>query len=431
MQPTVKFAPHDKQQAFLNAAFSGKYRYLFYGGAAGGGKTWVGLGILLMLCKIYPGSRWCVVRKDLPKLKLNTIPSFLKIVPSTFLRTFNQSNHIAYFANGSEIIFFPENYPQNKDLQHFDGLEVNGFLLEEAGELQEKTFEKAKLRAGRWTLPDGRVPMPLILLTSNPGQGWLKNIFYTPWMKGELPDMYYFEQALMNDNPYLDEEYIKGLVTLDSYTQDRYVKGSWEARDVQKPFAYFFSDSNIVTGTEYTRALPLILSFDFNRDPITCIAAQHRKGGKYPDHARVIREFRLLDSDIYELCDQIKAVYPGAYFLVTGDASGSNSSALVRGALNYYKVIASELKLSVRQIMVPLANPSIKNSRLLVNSILEKHPDFIIDESCQYLIDDLRYCEVDETGDIDKDKNKHMTHLLDCFRYYLNTFFQGFIPEIK
>ena len=69
-----------------------------------------------MLCKVYPNSRWAIVRKDLPTLKRNTIPSFQKIVPRSFMKSYNQDTQTVKFTNGSEIMFFAENYAQDKDL---------------------------------------------------------------------------------------------------------------------------------------------------------------------------------------------------------------------------------------------------------------------------------------------------------------------------
>ena len=53
----VLFKPFPKQQEFIESALSGRYSYLMYGGAAGGGKTYVSMAIAIMLAKFYPGSR--------------------------------------------------------------------------------------------------------------------------------------------------------------------------------------------------------------------------------------------------------------------------------------------------------------------------------------------------------------------------------------
>ena len=421
----VLFEPHPKQEEFIKAVLSFKYKYLLYGGAAGGGKTFVSIATLIILAKFFPGSRWAIVRESLPSLKRTTIPSFFKVCPENFIKSYNQTDQVVTFTNRSQLFFFPENYNADKFLTRFDGLEVNGFVLEEGQELQSKTFEKAKLRAGRHILK--KQPPPLILITCNPSQGWTKTKFYEPFEAGELPGDHYYIKALMADNPSLDQSYIDGLKNLDETTYETFVRGNWEIVGVEKPFAYSFSkQKHVFKGLQIDKLEPLLLSFDFNVDPITCIAGQST-----PDKIRILKEFRLRNSNIYELCEAIKVEFGEQYYIVTGDASGTARSALTRGDLNYYKVIKEELQLSTNQFKVPNFNPSIKNSRVLTNSILSKHLDLLIDSGCNYLIEDLQYVEVGETGDIDKTRDKHRTHLLDCFRYYLFTFHNDFVKLLN
>jgi len=182
------------------------------------------------------------------------------------------------------------------------------------------------------------------------------------------------------------------------------------------PFAYCFSEAKHTGSVHYDPEHYLQLSFDFNVDPITAIAAQDIDG-----QIRIVREFRLQNSNIYELCDQIRAVYPTAVYIITGDATGQSRSALTIGNINYYTVIRQKLYLSEGQIRVPGINPAVSDSRVLTNSVLQNH-NVMINKSCTFLIDDLKYVETTSEGDIDKTKDKHRSHLLDCFRYLLNTF---------
>jgi hypothetical protein len=423
MEKEVIFKPHEKQEKFLVACLSGVFRYIFYGGAAGGGKTYVGLALLILLCKIYPGSRWCVIRKDLGKLKKTTYPTFYKICPKRFLKDGRIVDNTARFTNGSIIMFMGEGFSSDKDLTKFDGLEVNGFLLEEGQELQEKTFEKCKLRAGRHIIEP--YPPTLVLVTGNPTQRWPKKTFITPSKKGELKEPYCFIPAMMDDNPHLPQSYKDALETLDLITYERFVKGNWDIIDVDMPYCYSFNPTTHIKDMgELNHEEPVYLSFDFNVDPITCIASQHPK-----DHSYIYTryEFRLSNSDIWQLCDRINAKLGDYYMIVTGDASGKNRSAMTKDGQNYYTIIKTELGLTDRQVVVPGANPLIKDSRVLCNSLLLRHPSIYVHPECVFLIEDLQYVEVNSKGEIDKDKDKHQTHLLDCWRYYLNSFFKYFV----
>jgi len=395
-----------------------------YGGAAGGGKTFVSIAGLIILAKVFPGSKWHIVRKSLPTLKRTSIPSFLKLCPKRFIRSYNQTDQIVTFTNGSQIVFFPENFFQDPNLTRFDGLETNGFLIEEGQEIQKKTLEKCKLRAGRHIIPGLKVqPKPTIIVTCNPSNNWTKKDVHDPFIEGTLSDEIFYLRATMADNPSLPEDYLKGLENVDDITKAIFIEGSWDVVDVERPFVYSFNRKKTVfKGLEIDPTEPINLSFDFNVDPITCVAGQ-----SYEDKIRIFKEFRLRNSNIYELCEAIKVEFGDQYFVVTGDAAGSARSAMVQGSLNYYQIIQQELDLTTSQFKVPTFNPSVKNSRVLTNSICQNHKDFLIDSSCQYLIEDLETVEATETGDINKTKDARKSHLLDCIRYYLWTFHNNFI----
>lgn len=417
----IAFQPHPKQLEFMDAVFSFKYESLMFGGAAGGGKTFVSLATLIALAKLFPNSKSHVIRESLPSLKRTTIPTFFKLCPKSFIRSYHQTDHIVTFTNGSTLEFFPENFNMDKNLTRFDGLETNFFLIEECQEIQKRTFEKCKLRVGRHIIPNQ--PPRLILLTCNPSQQWPKTEFHEPAMEGKLNPSYFYKRALMIDNPTLPAEYLAAMENLDDVTRAVFVNGDWDVVDVERPFAYGFNKFKTVkTGLKPKSNEPIILSFDFNVDPITCIAGQ-----SFGDSIQIIREFRLRNSDIYQLCQTIRAEFGDVFFYVTGDASGANRSAMTKGSLNYYMIIRDELDLPKSAFRVPSVNPSIKNSRVLLNSILQKHPGFTIDSSCQFLIHDLQNVETTSSGDIDKTSDSKSTHLLDCLRYYLWTFHNDFI----
>jgi hypothetical protein len=117
-----------KQTEAMNAVESEKYNFITFGGAIRGGKSVWGFSALLILCTVHPGSRWCIIREDMEKIRTTSIPSFKKIQPSGVLK---QSPFEYTHPNGSVILFKSENYAQDKDLDWMKGLEVNGFLFEE------------------------------------------------------------------------------------------------------------------------------------------------------------------------------------------------------------------------------------------------------------------------------------------------------------
>jgi hypothetical protein len=227
--PRVAFEASPAQREFADAVFSGKYTVLGYGGGIRGGKTFGVFAILAALCRVFPGSRWAIVRKDLPTIKRNVLPAFHKIRDLTggFIGDVNKSDWIARCANGSEIIFFPESLDTDADLDRWKGLEVNGFVLEEANELAEKSYHKAIERSGAWIVPNGEQPPPLILCTFNPSSTWVRQVFYDPWKHGTLEAPYFFRPALVSDNPYLPQSYLDNLKQMPPAEYKRFVEGDW------------------------------------------------------------------------------------------------------------------------------------------------------------------------------------------------------------
>jgi hypothetical protein len=113
--------------------------------------------------------------------------------------------------------------------------------------------------------------------------------------------------------------------------------------------------------------------------------------------------------------------------IVTGDATGRNSSALVHDNLNYFRIIKAQLGLGDRQMRQPTSNPTLIENRVLVNSAFH-HLDISIDPvNCKALIFDLEHAAVLPDGSLDKSDRSDITKQLDaidCCRYFLNTFFK-------
>lgn len=267
----VDFSSNKKQEEAMLAVQSEKYNLLLYGGAIRGGKTFWGLAALLVLCSVFPKSRWCVIRENNEKIRTTTIPSFTKIEASGVLR---QSPYEYTHPNGSVVLFKSENYASDKELNWMKGLEVNGFLFEEINECQQATLYKAMERAGSWSVP-GRQPFPYILATCNPTQGWVKDLIYTPWKAGTLRENWIYIPAKITDNAAnLDKIYVEGLKNLPMYEYEVYVNGNW---DIQvKTGGEFFKNFELQDHTKPFRVdpdIPIHLSVDSNVMPYIAITA--------------------------------------------------------------------------------------------------------------------------------------------------------------
>lgn len=424
----VLFEPYPKQHEFIEAVFSGKYSFLCYGGAMGGGKSYVCLATLLLLAKAYPGSKWCVIRESVPTLKRTTLETFKKLVPQSFVKSYNQQDQVYTFNNDSQIIFLAEDFKNDKDFDRFKGLEVNGFLLEQIEELQENLLKMCFVRAGRWMI-DKMPPRPLILANVNPTLTWPKQKIFERWSKGTLPEDWFYEPAKISDNPVLfnDVNYMHNVTAhLDDVTKRRLIDGDWSAFAVDKPYLYKFSlDKHVKPAYKPNIHLPILVSFDFNVEPMTALISQ--KVDQMTGY--IFDEIEMKTGSTEEICDIVKAKYKDWYFNmhVTGDATGRNRQAVTEGNLNHYRVIKDKLDLKDIDLLVPKQNPAHKDSRVLGNSVLQ-HANFYITENCEKTISDCVNAQVNEFGELIKTKEQGR-HFFDNYRYIYHSFYPEFITN--
>lgn len=402
-------------------------RYLMYGGGVASGKSVAALTSLLLLCLIYPGSRWAVFRASNNNLEKTTLPSIGRLLAGNNRWKYNGSQGAMSwtYENGSKILFISENFNADPDLNHVLGLEINGAILEEAGELSEKLFDILKTRIGRWKLK--KMPSPLIILTCNPSQNWTKTKFYVPWRNGDIQAPLYFKQALVRDN--IDnlpnaEEYLLALQSMPERERRRLVDGEWvNFVDQNSLFAYSFSRHRHVVypeGPEWLgdRDQWLWLSCDQNKNPLVTMVFQHY-GGTF----RVLDIVKISNGDVYKMAAEIRRRWSGFAYKVTGDASGYSGNAAVSDGMNYYRILASELDIPDDNFEVSRKNPDLIDNGRLVNAAFEKYDMRINSQNCEPLVYDLENCRVTpEMKLMKKDRNDpaQQADALDCLRYGIN-----------
>ena len=299
---------------------------------------------------------------------------------------------------------------------------VKRIVVEESSELHFEDFLELNRRAR------GKDDIQLVFI--------LNPISENHWIKKKLIDSPGYSDRVdvitsnYKDNRFLTEADVLELKALKDINENQYriyVLGEWGIDDRDGKFAYAFDARKHVVGdldvdpSEY-----IYLSFDFNVNPICCTVFQW-----FDNMISVVECIKLADSNIYKLCDHIKAGYPQGIFIVTGDATGKARSAMVKDGLNYYLIIKQELSLRDSQFKVPKVNPRMEENRVLVNACLNSMTIEISENKASSLIYDLLYVEVDSNNKIVKDRSddKKEADALDTFRYYLNTFHKGIISN--
>ena len=232
--PTLKLPrPTPKQELFLTA----DKKYVAFGGARGGGKSFAVRLKAILLCLQYPGIRVMIVRKTYPELTENHIKPLCTILRCYHqdkrerIATYNDSKKNIVFPNGSEILF---RYCENdKSAERFQGLEVHALFIDEATHQSEERFKK--LTACVRGVDD--YPKR-VFLTANPGSeghGWVKRLFVDRrYEDNENPDDYMFIKSLVTDNAPLmasNEDYVKQLEALPPRLRRMWLEGDWSCAE--------------------------------------------------------------------------------------------------------------------------------------------------------------------------------------------------------
>jgi phage terminase large subunit len=208
---------------------------VYYGGAAGGGKSVLGCYWLLKNCFKYKGSRWLMGRSELKNLKKTTLNSFFEVAKAQGLKAdvhykLNQQESTINFPNGSQILMADlYAYPSDPEFDSLGSLEITGAFIDEAPQVSEKAKNIVKSRI-RYKLSEFDLP-PKEFMTGNPSKGWAYNLFYKPFKEGTLRADRQFVQALPGDNPHLPQSYLESLRGLDNNSRERLLNGNWEYDD--------------------------------------------------------------------------------------------------------------------------------------------------------------------------------------------------------
>lgn len=422
----IDLTKNDNQAAFFNAVMqkiaspeNSPKKIFSYGGAIRGGKTYVNLFILMVLCKMFPGSRWHVIREDMPALKATSIPSLEKLIGKSTAWKWSRdsSNYFAQYENSSRIFFKGENLTSDPELNDFLGMETNGMLLEQMEELSEKLFNIALSRTGSWYLP--KMPPGLILATFNPTQTWVKDRIFVPFQKQVLPPEYHFQLALPKDNPFVTDDQWQGWKMMDERYRRQFIDGDWTNFDnLDNRWAFAFSRDKHVCLPTPNSAYDLFLSWDFNRNPMCCSVIQH-----YENKVRVLKVYKLANMGCDGICDRILVEYPNYLYRITGDYSGDTDTTMFEEEMSNYTIIQRRLDLSDGQVEIQ-PNPRLMKNRTQVNSILQNYPVEIHEIDAKALIFDMENVKALADGTIEKrDRTKadQQADALDTFRYFCNT----------
>lgn len=201
--------------------------YSLYGGAKGGGKSYLVRQRELYRRYKYRGTTGLIVRKTYGELLDTHINPFLKEHP-LIRQWYKESEKAIYYPWGSITKF--AYLSRTQDVYTYRGRPIEDISIDEATEHEEEVFDEFSSII-RTTNTDIK---PTIFLTANPGgigHQWVMRKFVDrQFNTREDPKDYAFVQANVYDNQRLVEanpEYLKKLEALPPALKSMYLYGDW------------------------------------------------------------------------------------------------------------------------------------------------------------------------------------------------------------
>ena len=242
--PIFQYEPQSKQK-LLHSTDANE---IFYGGAAGGGKSFCSRWDAIEFCTRVPGLFACLFRRTMPRLESNHIV-WAKREITRDVAKYNETKKRFEFRNGSILNFKHLEY--ERDCDDIQGWELHWAGLDEAGQFTpyQIAYVKSRMRLGGFEHQlEQMVPqapylkqylrrLPRLVLTSNPGgeaHHYLKENYIDPYPVGgkKIPfgkgkKTKIFIPAGMSDNSYLDEDYDEQFNDLPEWQRRQLVDGDW------------------------------------------------------------------------------------------------------------------------------------------------------------------------------------------------------------
>lgn len=399
--------PQPKQKEFMLAT----KKYVAYGGARGGGKSWAVREKAKRLAIKWPGIKILIIRKTYNDLRENHINPLIKDLPNKYI-PYREIDKSFVFPNGSRIKC--SYFANDNDALQYQGQEFDVIFLEEATQFSMTVFDtlKACLR--------GANPFPKrMYLTCNPdgiGFMWVKRLFVTrDYLPNENPDDYMFIQALVDDNMALVEQNPDYLAQLESLPEDmrmRWRFGSWDYA-LGQYFDEFRRDKHVIKPFTIPDEWRRYRAIDYGLDGLAClwIAVSPER------RCYVYREYFKSNQRIEEVARGINGMTPSnenIYItLAPPDMWGRSQESGRRKADMFYD----------DGLQVTKSSNDREAGWLSIKELLADAPDgaprLQIFDTCTKLISDLPSLIRDAKKPTDCSKEPHdITHVPDALRYF-------------
>ena len=392
--------------------FKCKKKFVGYGGARGGGKSWTVRHKAVLLALNYPGIKMLLLRRTFPELQENHINELRKMLNG--FAKYTEGRKIFEFPNGSTLKL---GYCANEsDTLQYQGVEYDVIFMDEATQFTFKQFsDLTACVRGTNNFPKR------MYLTCNPGgvgHEWVKRLFITKkYENSEKAEDYEFIAATVFDNKVMlrhNPEYVDMLNNLPEDIRAAWRDGNWDML-AGRYFEEFDRGVHVVEPFSIPEHYVKYRGIDYGLDCAACVWVAIDENGDYI----VYREYAEENKTISEAASDIVSLSEGEnirYTVAPTDLwSRSQESAKAKADLfreNGLPLIKGSNNreagwLAIKDLLKISGNGEMRHSRIKIFS------------SCEKLIEYLPALQRDSRHPTDCMTEPHyITHIPDALRYF-------------
>ena len=301
--------------------FGKKIKYtseIVYGGAAGGGKTFIQCFDALRFALQYEGSAQLVIRRTYGELEKNIVRTMNQMFPRDKTCKYNSTKHLWTFKNGSIIEL--GYLARESDVFNYQGTEWHVIRVDEATHIPYSSIEYLRTRVR--AVDDYPKVMKFSTNPGNIGHMWVKQRFVDPCpeytaFKGNDKTVRLYIPASVKDNKILcekDPAYIARLEAMqDEVQREMLLHGNWNIA-AGAFFNEFDRRYHVVEPFDIIRDknVKLYRSIDYGLDMLACLWYAELPPSSVNPHGSVFvyRELCAPDLTISEAARRIREATP-------------------------------------------------------------------------------------------------------------------------
>jgi phage terminase large subunit len=410
-------------------------KYTLYGGARGGGKSFVARIKAIQLCLKYPGINVLFLRRTFPELQKNHLKPFQSLLFG--IAKYNTQKNNFVFPNGSVLQF---GYCKTEaDVDQYQGQSYEVIFMDEATHFT--FYQYYKLTQCNRLSGDVDVKYkfkPRMYLTANPGSVghiWVKRLFIDrEYLTKERPEEYSFIPALVYDNEFImenDPDYVQALEALPEKERQAMLLGDWDV--FQGQFFDEFDEAihtfesalgenqeNDKDGIIYIRPeWKRYRARDYGLDMTDCLWCAHSEDDVLYVY-RELAEPNLTVSVSGQKINSLTLDYEQPYLDICPPDMWNRQSQTGKSAVDILIKECDQHPIK--------ANNDRETGWLMVKERMKLRsdtgkPSLMIDKSCKNLIKSLKMIQHDEKHVNDCAKDPHdITHACDALRYLCTSY---------